>query len=207
MNLAARITALRRIGAVTLGMTMALMVLGGWVKATGSGLACPDWPTCYGEWLPPFPSIENGGTWTQEQDGSTVTTPIVYTQAQVIYEWAHRAVASLLGIPILLFAGLSLFGRGLSLGLRILPTASVVVLALQFAIGRETVLQGNPALVTTLHLATATLFLVLVTFAVATSYLRPAPPAPPTPPPAPEAPPAPRFEGYTYTDSGESVDK
>ena len=30
-----------------------LIVAGGVVSATGSGGACPDWPTCLGSWTPP----------------------------------------------------------------------------------------------------------------------------------------------------------
>ncbi len=29
-----------------------LIVLGGIVRATGAGSACPDWPTCFGVWTP-----------------------------------------------------------------------------------------------------------------------------------------------------------
>ena len=40
--------ALRRATGLALLLTYAVIVLGAWVRATGSGLSCPDWPTCYG---------------------------------------------------------------------------------------------------------------------------------------------------------------
>ena len=37
-----------------LAMTWALIVLGALVRAHGAGLACPDWPLCFGELVPRF---------------------------------------------------------------------------------------------------------------------------------------------------------
>src|SRR4030095_4194205 len=34
--------------------TFGQAVLGGLVSTHHAGLACPDWPTCQGEWLPPL---------------------------------------------------------------------------------------------------------------------------------------------------------
>jgi heme A synthase len=42
------------IAIATIVMTLILIPLGGFVRQTGSGLACPDWPLCHGQVTPPM---------------------------------------------------------------------------------------------------------------------------------------------------------
>ncbi len=168
MNDAQRLQHTRRLGVAVVVLTVVLMILGSWVKATGSGLSCPDWPQCYGQWFPPFPSAENGGI-----DPDAVDSADAYTQAQVLYEWAHRLLASILGVPLLAFAILAFMGTKHHRALRWLPVVALLILVIQVGLGGITVIGKNAAPLTTAHLATATLFLVTITIATCFAWLQP----------------------------------
>lgn len=126
--------------------TLFLMALGSATRVMNAGLACPDWPLCYGELVP-----------RQQMN------------FQVFLEWFHRLTASSMGIfAIALAATAWWYRRSLP---RWTPWATTFALALvlvQGLLGALTVTELLRFDLVTAHLGTALLFfMTLVAIGVA----------------------------------------
>ncbi|HEY6061603.1 MAG TPA: heme o synthase [Gemmatimonadales bacterium] len=135
-------TALRTWSWITLAATFGLVLLGGYVGATEAGIACPDWPLCYGRILP-----APGGA--------------------AAVHMAHRFAAAGAGLLILITAVIAYRVERRRDDLQALTAVAVGLLVLQVLLGALNVEYRLAPGVTTSHLATAAaLFAVLVMLAV-----------------------------------------
>lgn len=114
-------------------LTFGLILLGGIVHGTGSSLACPDWPLCFGSLFP-------------EMKGS------------VAIEHSHRLLAAAIGLGTI---GLAILLRKNS-KLRWMGLAAVLIVILQGILGGITVLYQLPDAISTAHLGTSMLFFTLL---------------------------------------------
>jgi heme A synthase len=116
-------------------LTWFLIIVGGIVHGTGSSLACPDWPTCYGTF---FPEMKGG----------------------VFFEHSHRIVAASVGFLSVLLC-LFLLWKG-NKKLRLLGILAVFLVIFQGILGGITVIYRLPTAISTAHLGTSMLFFALL---------------------------------------------
>ncbi len=128
---------LRAVAVVTAAATWVLLLVGCLVHGTGSSLACPDWPLCYGTL---FPRMVNG----------------------VQFEHTHRLVATAVGLLSILLAVMLHRRRGVDPTGAKLGYAGVALVCVQGLLGGITVLLRLPIVVTLAHLSTSMAFFCLM---------------------------------------------
>ncbi len=137
----------RRLALATLLTTLVLVTIGVIVRATDSGLGCPDWPLCYGQIIPPW---GDGKAWI---------------------EWIHRDVAVIVGFEVLGLAILAVRDHRHQPSILWPTVGAVALVGFQAWLGRETVRLGNSGESVTAHLAAAMLLVGLIVYlAVRSGY-------------------------------------
>ena len=91
-------TSFRNFIFLSTGLTYLLIFIGGLVRVAGAGMGCPDWPKCFGRWIPPT-SIE--------QIPSHID-PATFNIVLAWIEYCNRLFGAIVGlsITITLFLGL-----------------------------------------------------------------------------------------------------
>ena len=142
-----------RLATIALGILVAQVALGGWLTSNYAALACPDFPTCHGEWLPAMDF--RAGFNVLQSIGPNYLGGLLSSDARVAIHVAHRVGA----VAVLLTAGV----LAVRLGNRPLAWVLGGVLAAQLALGIANVAFALPLAVAVLHNAgAAALLLVLV---------------------------------------------
>jgi protoheme IX farnesyltransferase len=132
------LTPFRRLAVVTIAATFVLIAVGGLVRATDSGLGCPDWPRCFGRLMPP-------------------------AELHAWIEHSHRLVASVVMVLVALLV-VAAWRTGQAPVVRRAAVAALVMVLAQAMIGAFVVWWKLRADSVTLHLATALALVGLLIF-------------------------------------------
>ncbi len=129
--------ATRNLAFITCAATLILIGVGVYVRATGSGLGCPDWPTCHGGIVPPH-------------------------EQEALIESTHRFVAAFVGILVIATAVLAWRHFRGAPAVLWPAIAAVPLVGIQGVIGAITVWEELPAEIVATHLLLAMAILTVM---------------------------------------------
>jgi protoheme IX farnesyltransferase len=140
------VTRFQKLAIASVLTTLLLVTVGVVVRATGSGMGCPDWPLCHGQILPPLGDY------------------------QAWLEWVHRTVAAVIGFLVIGLAFVAVRDHRDRATLLWPSIAAVGLVGFQAWLGKETVRLNNSGESVTAHLAAAMTLVGLLVFILARSF-------------------------------------
>ena len=140
-------------------LTFIVVVVGAFVRLTGAGLGCPDWPGCYGQ-ITPKHAAKQIAEAVAEQGGTH--GPVSIQKAW--HEMVHRYLAGMLGLFILGIAALAWTPAMRREQTPWLASALLLLVAFQAALGMWTVTLLLKPVIVTLHLLGGMTTLALLTW-------------------------------------------
>jgi cytochrome c oxidase assembly protein subunit 15 len=163
------LTSFQRHAIWTTATTYFLILVGGLVRASGAGLGCPDWPRCFGSWIPPASAAELPPGFDAAQFNPT----LMWT------EYLNRLLGASVGL--LIFATLISAVRHHRRTGRILwPTlAAFLLVGFQGWLGGVVVQQELAAWIVTVHLLVALVIVALLLYATVYAFFAGGPTASP----------------------------
>lgn len=155
----------RNLGTITIFAVYFLILVGSIVRASGSGLGCPDWPTCFGHWIPPTNESQLPANYHEiyAQRGYHDTQ---FNPVKTWIEYLNRLVGVSIGLLIFATAYSAKAYIKTDKGVFYLALSAFFLVAFQGWLGASVVASNLKPLVITLHMVVALIIVMILIYAV-----------------------------------------
>lgn len=157
-----RLTSFQRLALWTTASTYFLILVGGLVRASGAGLGCPDWPRCFGSWIPPASAAEL----PPQFDVSQFNPQLMWT------EYLNRLLGVTVGFLILATTISAWRHHRRQPRIVWITTAALLLTGFQGWLGGRVVAHELAAWIVTVHMIVALIIVQLLLFATVDSFDR-----------------------------------
>ncbi|MGF1922685.1 MAG: COX15/CtaA family protein [Bacteroidia bacterium] len=176
-----------RLNFITIVVTLLVILAGGIVRSTGSGMGCPDWPKCFDQYIPPTDVSQLPANYKEKyvaqrlaknekfakylegvgkadladkiRKDKSITLPEEFNPAKTWTEYINRLAGVVLGIFLLLTAGFSFVYRKSAKRVVILSVLNLFVVAYQGWLGSIVVSTNLTQWIVTVHMLLALVIL------------------------------------------------
>lgn len=161
------IESFRRLAALTVFAVYFLILVGGVVRASGAGMGCPDWPTCFGQWIPPTHETQLPPDYHQRYAIGYESTQ--FNPVKTWTEYLNRLTGVTIGILIFLTAWCSRIYLKSDKAVCYLSVAVFILVGFQGWLGSTVVASNLKPVIITLHMLLALFIVALLIYILARS--------------------------------------
>ena len=158
----------RRLGALTIFAVYFVILVGGIVRASGAGMGCPDWPTCFGQWVPPTDESQLPANY-HEIYAARGYENTAFNPVKTWTEYTNRLVGVTIGCLIFLTAWSSRIYLKADKTIFYLALSVFLLVGFQGWLGSAVVASNLKPLMITLHMLLALGIVALLIYAIARS--------------------------------------
>ncbi len=192
-----------KLNIITILLLFILILAGGVVRSTGSGMGCPDWPKCFGRYIPPVNGSELPADYKEKyvagrmvknqrfaktldmfgygdlaskiRGDRSILIPEEFNAAKTWTEYINRLIGAVSGVFLLLTAIYSFSWLSVNKSIPVLSILNVVLVVIQAWLGSVVVSTNLVAWIVTVHmlLALAILAISIATYHMARVYAKP----------------------------------
>jgi heme a synthase len=158
----------RRFGILTIATVFMLIFVGGLVRSTGSGMGCPDWPKCFGQWVPPTTINELPPDY-KEQFKTAAHEVADFNVYKTWTEYVNRLLGVLTGFFIFLTVFFALPYRKKDAAVFWLSFLAFILVGFQGWIGSKVVSSNLAHWMVTIHMIVALVIVGLLIYTITRS--------------------------------------
>jgi len=181
-----------RLNFITIVVTLLVILAGGVVRSTGSGMGCPDWPKCFDQYIPPTDVSQLPANYKEKyvaerlaknerfakylesmgkaeladkiRHDQSITVPEEFNAAKTWTEYVNRLAGATLGVFLLITAGYAFIYRKTAKRILVLSILNIFVVGYQGWLGSIVVSTNLTQWVVTVHMLLALVILAIAIY-------------------------------------------
>jgi cytochrome c oxidase assembly protein subunit 15 len=159
----------RKLGIATIITVYLLVLAGGIVRSTGSGMGCPDWPECFGMLIPPTEASQLPANY-QQIYAAKLHGEVEFNVTKTWIEYANRLLGALTGMVVFatFLASFAYWKKDKTI--TILSFLGLVLIGANGLLGKYVVDSFLKPGVVTLHMLLAILVIFVLLYAIARAW-------------------------------------
>ncbi|MGF7042739.1 COX15/CtaA family protein [Mucilaginibacter lappiensis] len=192
MSISASKNRFQKINLITIILLFVLILAGGVVRSSGSGMGCPDWPKCFGRYIPPVSSADLPKDYKQKyvdqrlaknqrfaktldvfgysdlakriRDDRSILVPEEFNASKTWTEYINRLIGAISGLFLLLSAVYAFSYWKSSKRIALLSIFNVILVGFQAWLGSIVVSTNLVAWIVTVHMLLALAILAILIY-------------------------------------------